>query len=185
LFCLGCRTRGFACGFLPRLVPLDQICNVFAERLRCLVLAVILAGRDLSDKEALARGAKRRPIPESWRHIGPRSSPFQMTGNHNAAHPVNAMLNYAYAVLESQIRIKAISEGYDPTLGIMHQGRDKSSKFVFDLMKPERPKIDRRILEFVKNSIFDPADFTIRSDGVCRLNPEMARSIVKDISATS
>jgi CRISP-associated protein Cas1 len=57
------------------------------------------------------------------------------------------MLNYAYAVLESQIRIKAISEGYDPTLGILHHGRDKSSKFVFDLMEPERPKVDRRILE--------------------------------------
>ncbi len=124
------------------------------------------------------RGTKRRPIPESWRQIGARSSPFQMTGNHNAAHPVNAMLNYAYAVLESQIRIKAISEGYDPTLGILHHGRDKSSKFVFDLMEPERPKVDQRILEFLKNNVFDPADFTIRSDGVCRLNPELARTLV-------
>lgn len=100
-----------------------------------------------------------------------------MTGNHNAAHPVNAILNYAYAVLESQIRIKAISEGYDPTLGIMHHGRDKSSKFVFDLMEPDRPKVDRKILEFVKTNVFDPADFTIRSDGICRLNPEMARFV--------
>jgi CRISPR-associated protein Cas1 len=128
------------------------------------------------------RGTRRRPIPESWRQIGPRSSPFQLTGNHNAAHPVNAMLNYAYAVLESQIRIKAISAGYDPTLGIMHHGRDRSSKFVFDLMEPERPRVDRRILEFVKSSIFDPADFTIRSDGVCRLNPEMARVVVDDLA---
>ncbi len=54
------------------------------------------------------RGVKRRPIPESWHQIAARSSPFHLTGNHNAAHPVNAMLNYAYAVLESQIRIKAI-----------------------------------------------------------------------------
>lgn len=129
------------------------------------------------------RGTKRRPIPESWRQIGPRSSPFQMTGNHNAAHPVNAMLNYAYAVLESQIRIKTISEGYDPTLGIMHHGRDRSSKFVFDLMEPERPQVDRKVLEFVKSNTFDPADFTIRYDGVCRLNPEMARMIVGLLSA--
>jgi len=26
--------------------------------------------------------------------------------------------------------------------------------------------------------MFHPADFTIRSDGVCRLNPEMARQII-------
>jgi CRISP-associated protein Cas1 len=46
------------------------------------------------------------------------------TGNRNAAHPFNAILNYGYATLESEIRISAISEGYDPTIGIMHEGRD-------------------------------------------------------------
>jgi CRISP-associated protein Cas1 len=85
---------------------------------------------------------------------------------------------YAYAALESEIRIKAISEGYDPTIGIMHEGSDGSSKFIFDLMEPERPKIHRAVLDFVKGHVFDPTDFVIRSDGVCRLNPEMARMVV-------
>jgi CRISP-associated protein Cas1 len=71
-----------------------------------------------------------------------------------------------------------ISEGDDPTIGIMHEGRDGSSKFVFDLVEPERPKVDRAVLDFVKGYVFDPADFTIRGDGVCRLNPEMARIVV-------
>ena len=52
---------------------------------------------------------------------------------------------YAYAALESEIRIKAISDGYDPTIGIMHEGSDGSSKFIFDLMEPERPKVDRAV----------------------------------------
>jgi CRISPR-associated protein Cas1 len=121
------------------------------------------------------RGSNRRPIPDN-------SSPYQLTGNHNAAHPINAILNYAYAVLESQIRIKTISEGYDPTLGIMHDGRDRSSKFVFDLMEPERPKVDRKVVDFVKSNVFEPGDFVICSDGMCRLNPEMARSVVTTIS---
>ncbi|MGP8232275.1 MAG: CRISPR-associated endonuclease Cas1, partial [Methylovirgula sp.] len=60
---------------------------------------------------------------------------------------------------------------------------DRSSKFVFDLMEPERPQVDRKVLEFVKSNTFDPADFTIRYDGVCRLNPEMARMIVGLLSA--
>jgi CRISP-associated protein Cas1 len=106
-----------------------------------------------------------------------RSSPYHLAGNRNAAHPVNAILNYAYAALESDIRIKAISEGYDPTIGIMHEGSDGSSKFIFDLMEPKRPNIDRLVLEFVRGHIFDPADFIIRGDGVCRLNPEMARMV--------
>jgi CRISP-associated protein Cas1 len=123
------------------------------------------------------RGTSRRPIPDSWHSIGQRSSPHHLAGNRNAAHPVNTILNYAYAVLESEIRIEAISEGYDPTIGIMHEGSDGSSKFIFDLMEPERPKVDREALEFVKGHVFDPADFVIRADGVCRLNPEMARRV--------
>ena len=50
----------------------------------------------------------------------------------------------------------------------MHEGSDGSSKFIFDLMEPERSKVDRAVLEFVKAHVFDPADFVIRSDGVLR-----------------
>jgi CRISP-associated protein Cas1 len=128
------------------------------------------------------RGTSRRPIPDHWRSVGPRSSPYHLAGNRNAAHPVNAILNYAYATVESEIRIKTIAEGYDPTLGIMHEGRDGSSKFIFDLMEPERPRVDRAVLDFVRGQVFDPADFVIRTDGVCRLNPDLARMIVATVS---
>jgi hypothetical protein len=50
-------------------------------------------------------------------------------------------------------------------------------------MEPERPRVDRKVLDFVKSNVFDPADFVIRSDGVCRLNPEMARMVVATVSA--
>ena len=121
------------------------------------------------------RGTSRRPIPDSWRSIGQRSSPYHLAGNRNAAHPVNAILNYAYAALESEIRIKAISDGYDPTIGVMHEGSDGSSKFVFDLMEPERPKVDRAVLDFVKDHVFDPADLRRRRDGGKRLGHQRRR----------
>jgi CRISPR-associated protein Cas1 len=128
------------------------------------------------------RGTSRRPVPDNWHSIEQRSSPFHLAGNRNAAHPVNAILNYAYTVLESELRVKAIAEGYDPSIGIMHEGRDGSSKFVFDLMEPERPKVDRAVLDFVKATVFDPADFTISSDGVVRLNPQLARAVATTVS---
>jgi CRISP-associated protein Cas1 len=56
-------------------------------------------------------------------------------------------LNYAYAVLPSRTQINAVAEGYDPPIGIMHEGRYGSSAFVFDLMEPERPEVDRKVLE--------------------------------------
>lgn len=49
------------------------------------------------------------------------------------------------------------------------------------MMEPERPKVDRSILEFVKSRKFHAADFVIRSDGVCRLNPEMARQVAQEV----
>jgi len=79
---------------------------------------------------------------------------------HSIIWPVNAILNDAYTVVESEVRIKAISDGYDPTIGIMYKGRDRSSKFIFDLMEPERPNIDRAIVEFLKAEKLHPADFT-------------------------
>jgi CRISP-associated protein Cas1 len=85
------------------------------------------------------------------------------------------MLNYAYGILESQVRVKTVAEGYHPRLGIMHESREGSPAFVFDIMEPERPKVDRSILEFVKSHKFRAADFVIRVDGVCRLTPAMAK----------
>jgi hypothetical protein len=48
-------------------------------------------------------------------------------------------------------------------------------------MEPERLRVDRAVLDFVNGNVFDPADFAIRSDGVCRLNPEMARMVVAKV----
>ncbi len=119
----------------------------------------------------------RHPIPDNWKVIGSRTSRFNLAGNRNASHPVNAILNYAYAILQSRLQIHAISDGYDPTIGIMHFRGLGSPAFVFDLMEPERPKIDRSIIEFLKAEKLHPADFTIRRDGGVRLNPQLARRV--------
>jgi CRISP-associated protein Cas1 len=125
----------------------------------------------------LWRASARHPIPDEWRTVGPRYSRVYASGSRNAAHPVNAILNYAYAVLQSQVQIRAVADGYDPMFGIMHYDRDGAPAFVFDMMEPERPKMDRAVLTFLKSEALHPADFTIRGDGVVRLNPELARTV--------
>jgi CRISP-associated protein Cas1 len=125
----------------------------------------------------LWRTSARHPIPDEWRTVGPRFTRVYATGSRNASHPVNAILNYAYAVLQSQVQIKAVADGYDPMLGIMHYDRDGAPAFVFDMMEPDRPKVDRAVLGFLKLETLHPADFTIRDDGVVRLNPELARRV--------
>jgi CRISPR-associated endonuclease Cas1 len=125
----------------------------------------------------LWRASTRHPIPDQWRTVGPRFTRVYASGSRNASHPVNSILNYAYAVLQSQVQIKLVSEGYDPKLGIMHYDRDGAPAFVFDMMEPERSKVDRSVLAFLKSEALHPADFTIREDGVVRLNPELARQV--------
>jgi CRISP-associated protein Cas1 len=60
---------------------------------------------------------------------------------------------------------------------IMPPDRDGPPAFVFDMMEPERPKVDRVILGFLKSEAQHPADFTIREDGVVTVNPQLARRV--------
>jgi len=88
------------------------------------------------------------------------------------------MLNYASAILENQVRMQIAAQGYDPTIGFLHASPPERRALVLDLMEPQRPFIDRKVLEFVQAHTFHSADFTIRSDGAFRLNPEMANLTV-------
>jgi CRISPR-associated protein Cas1 len=122
------------------------------------------------------KGISRHPIPPDWHAVGQRYSFAWKKGeSRNATHPVNAILNYAYAVLESQVRIQVLTAGFDPTIGFLHSGPGARSDFVLDLMEPLRPVVDRKVLQFLQAHTFHPADFSVRSNGVCRLNPELAK----------
>jgi CRISPR/Cas system-associated endonuclease Cas1 len=66
--------------------------------------------------------------------------------------------------------------------GYLHTSTPERQALVLDLMEPQRPIVDRAVLEFVQAHTFHPADFTIRSDGACRLNPEMAKRLAVDSS---
>ncbi len=97
--------------------------------------------------------------------------------NRHATHPVNAMLNYAYAVLESQVRIASVSQGLDPAVGYLHTYRPNRVALVYDLMEPLRPLVDRLVLDFVRSHTFSPNDFAIDTSGICQLHPQLARHV--------
>ncbi len=127
------------------------------------------------------KASKRYPVPFAWKTVGQRQS--MATGkkgkNYGASHPVNAMVNYAYAVLESQVRMQVIAQGLDPQTGFLHAGRRGQPSLVLDLMEPLRPVVDAAILRFAIGETFSGADFTLRPDGVCRLNPQLARRVAQ------
>jgi CRISPR-associated protein Cas1 len=136
------------------------------------------------------KALKRHPIPDDWNRYRSRVAlrdgiRLHSDGggyNRGATHPVNAMLNYAYTVLISRIQIHLVADGYDPTLGIMHQKkqfRRMSPAFALDHMEPMRPVVDRAVLQLINETTFTGADFAIQNDGVCRMNPELARRVAQ------
>jgi CRISPR-associated protein Cas1 len=126
------------------------------------------------------KGTSRHPIPDKWFQVGPRTS-ARNRKNHWASHPVHAMLNYGYAVLESQVRTQLVHEGLDLTFGMMHTMRPDRPALVLDIMEPGRPLVDRAVLDFALGQTFSPADFSITLEGVCRLHPQLARRLVGEI----
>ena len=80
-------------------------------------------------------------------------------------------------VLESQIRIDTVAAGLDPTIGYLHANTPGRVALVYDLMEPQRPVMDRAMIQFITDNHLSPGDITVAPNGVCRLHPQLARVI--------
>jgi CRISPR-associated endonuclease Cas1 len=87
-------------------------------------------------------------VPQHWRTFGTRKSPI--TGSPRlAVNPANAMLNYLYALLESEARLSAASIGLDPGIAFLHVDTDARDSLACDLMEVGRPHVDAFLLEWI------------------------------------
>jgi CRISPR-associated endonuclease Cas1 len=121
-----------------------------------------------------AREATR--APEHWLRFGTRSSLLNDSPR-KATSPVNALLNYLYAILEAEARIAIAQVGCDAGMGVIHSDRPSRDSFAFDLMEPVRPEIDRYVLELLDSRTFLRSDFFETREGVCRLMPKIAEPL--------
>jgi len=63
---------------------------------------------------------------------------------------LNDLLNYGYAVLLSTTLHKLFGVGLDPTLGISHAMRERSTPLAYDIMEPFRPCVDWRVFQWAR-----------------------------------
>ena len=88
-------------------------------------------------------------VPAHWRKFDTRKSP--LTGSQRlAANPANAMLNYLYAVSESETRLAVAALGLDPGLGFWHVDTPARDSLACDLMEPVRPQVDASGLDYAR-----------------------------------
>lgn len=122
------------------------------------------------------RDAER--VPAHWTTLGARSSP--LTGSPRlAANPINAILNYVYAILEGEASIAARVVGLDPGLGVLHADQPNRDSLAADLMEPIRPVVDRAVFDLLGRRPFSADDFHETAHGVCRLTPRLARELAE------
>lgn len=107
-------------------------------------------------------------VPEHWRRFGSRQSP--LTGSPRLAiNPPNAMLNYLYALLESESRLALAALGLDPGIGMMHTDSPSRDSLACDLMEAVRPQVDTYVLEWILREPLNRKWFSEERDGNCRL----------------
>src|SRR5579862_1562036 len=106
--------------------------------------------------------------PKHWRTFGTRKSPITDSPR-LAVNPANAMLNYMYALLESEARLAAASLGLDPGIGFLHVDTDARDSLACDLMEPGRPQVDAFLLNWITKQPLRREWFFEQRDGSCRL----------------
>jgi CRISPR-associated endonuclease Cas1 len=122
-------------------------------------------------------GTKR--VPPHWKTARDRSSPLSPGSNaRHAVDPLNAVLNYAYALLEGQCRQALTRLGFDVVCGFLHLDKQGRDSLVYDLMECERGTVDGLVLDFFSRTTLHWGDVTPVSDGSCRLHPQLARAVV-------
>jgi CRISPR-associated endonuclease Cas1 len=112
-------------------------------------------------------------VPDHWRTFGTRKS--SLTGSPRlATNPINAILNYLYAVLEAESRLASATLGLDPGIGVLHLDTPNRDSLACDLMEPIRPDVDAFVLDWVKCEPLPRSWFFEQRDGNCRLMGEFA-----------
>jgi hypothetical protein len=117
-------------------------------------------------------------VPDHWRTAGGRTSPPSgFKSSRKAATPFHALVNYAYAILETEATITLHTHGFDPGLGILHTDKRYRGSLAHDLMEPVRPVIDGMILELLAEHALERGDVYETREGICRLGAPMARRL--------
>jgi len=96
----------------------------------------------------------------------------------NASDPFNALLNYGYAILESQCRKALNSVGLEPTVGFLHEARQTKYPLVYDFQEPYRWLVYTTVISCLESGHFGKRDFYRMDNYVLRLKPEAVRKLI-------
>jgi CRISPR-associated endonuclease Cas1 len=119
-------------------------------------------------------------VPDHWGVFAARRSPVgpgKTAGS--AADPINALLNYGYALAELECLLAIQAVALDPGLGIVHTDHRNRDSLALDLLEPLRPLVERHVLRMLQRKHFTTADLFETRQGICRLLPPLTHQLVE------
>jgi CRISPR-associated protein Cas1 len=101
--------------------------------------------------------------------------------NMNASDEINALLNYGYAILESETRKCINTVGLDLSVGYLHELAQSKTPLVYDLQELYRWIVDLSIIEMLEEKKLKKADFIVTENYHIRLREATAKTLIEKI----
>jgi CRISPR-associated protein Cas1 len=100
----------------------------------------------------------------------PRSLRFAERNRRPPRDPVNSLLSLGYTMLLSEARQVLIADGFDPSLGFLHQDYPGREAMALDFMEIFRSGVDDFVLCWLHETSLDESSFFYRKQDGCRLS---------------
>jgi CRISPR-associated endonuclease Cas1 len=137
-------------------------------------------GNDATAVAFATRDARR--IPEHWLGFNGRRSVIG-SGNTNrqADRPLNALLNYTFALAKAEAALAATVIGLDTGMGLLHLDTRGRQSMALDLLEPVRPTVERFVLDLVATRTFRRGDFVEQEDGSVILGASLRAELTESL----
>ncbi|HXW80377.1 MAG TPA: CRISPR-associated endonuclease Cas1, partial [Acidimicrobiales bacterium] len=136
------------------------------------------AGRPETTPSFVAKDRAR--VPAHWsRFEGRRSVLASASANRKAERPMNALLNYLFALLEAEAILACQAVGLDPGLGIVHNDAKGRQSLALDIMEPVRPEVEAFVLDMLEARTFRKAEFAETEEGHVRLRAPLTHELAE------
>lgn len=141
--------------------------------------------KDTSDNlRSKILGFEGQASVEYWigfQHVLDEKWGFNLRSGRGATDPVNSLLNYGYAVLQSEMWKSIYLAGLDPYCGFLHSDRYGRASLVFDLIEEFRQQIvDKTVLAIVNKNQVDVDDFEF-DEGQIRIRDKARKLLIAKI----
>ncbi len=103
--------------------------------------------------------------------------------NYNASDEINALLNYGYAILESEIRKSVNGIGLDYSIGFLHEINQSRTPLVYDIQELFRWLIDVSVIQLLEEKKIKKSDFIITENYHTRLGEGVAKLLIEKINS--